>query len=366
MSLGFGLLILHWAMFGAETTGFLIGSNMLIPVRFVTVNQEITGFLLILYMICMTVLRWRFPGLRWAMWFIVLDGVLCVLLYPLALALVLFSGMYYRMYGLAVLVLATMDIYIGGFAAVAGIGGLFLGGWSNEREQAFKWRDSEAMRYYEAEAMQNDLKAATGRIERMTVVSERARIAREIHDNAGHEIVAAYMSLQTARDVFEAVLGENAAAGDIMSLYDAALERLEKGAKRMREAVHNLAPVATLGVEALQETCKRFPAAKVQFNAFGDTSHVPVHVWGALEACLNEALTNAVRHAKPRLITINLDTTPHIIRLCVENDGFVPQKGKMGHGLRNLRHRVAMVGGSLAVDSGELFRVTCVVPIRVV
>jgi len=342
MSLGFGLLSLRWVL----------------------LSVDMTGFLLMLVMLCTAGLRWRFPQIEWLKWSAVLDGVLCAIFYPWALVLAMFTGMYYRVYFLVVLVLATFDIYLGAAAVLAGLCGVFLGKWDREREQAFNLRDNEAGRYYELESLQSDLKSATTQVERMTAISKRARIAREIHDNAGHEIVAAYMSLQTAREVLEAVLDPADDAADVLSLYDSALERLESGANRMREAVHNLAPVAVLGVEALKETCERFPATNVEFIVFGDTSHVPVHVWSVLEPCLNEALTNAIRHAKPRKITVNLDAAPHLVRLCVENDGVVPRKSKMGHGLRNLRHRVAATGGSLAVDTGEMFRVTCVIPIK--
>jgi len=344
MFLGFSLFALRWVMF----------------------SVDVTGFLLMLGMLCMAVLRWRFPNIKWVKWSIVLDGVLCVLFYPWMFVLVVFSAMYYRVYVMAVLVLATLDVYIGSAAVLTGMCGLFLGMWDKERELAFKWRDNEVRRYYELEAVQNDLKDATTKIERMTMVSERARIAREIHDNAGHEIVAAYMSLQTAREVLDSVLGGAEEAADVMALYDAALERMDKGAKRMREAVHNLAPVSTLGVEVLQETCRHFPVANVEFTVFGDTAHVPVYVWGVLEACLNEALTNAVKHARPRVIAAHLDATPHIVRMHVENDGVAAKKTVMGNGLRNLRHRVAAVGGSLAVDvgAGEVFQVTCVVPVK--
>jgi len=342
MILGFGLLSLRWVIF----------------------SVDITGFLLMLAMMCTAMLRWRFPQVKWLKWSAALDGILCSILYPWALVLAIFSGMYYRVYFLAVLVLATFDIYIGAATALAGLCGVFLGNWDKEREQAFILRDNEAARYYELEATQNDLYAATAKVEQMTIVSERARIAREIHDNAGHEIVAAYISLQTVREVLEVVLDTADDAADVLSLYDSALERLESGANRVREAVHNLAPVAALGVEALQETCRHFPAANVEFNIYGNTAHVPVHVWGVLEPCLNEALSNAKRHANPRKITVYLDTTPHIVRLCIENDGITSQKTKMGHGLRNLRHRIASIGGSLAVDAGEMFRVTCVVPIK--
>jgi len=338
MYLGFGLLVLRWVVF----------------------SVDIAGFLLMLGLMCTAILRWRFPQIQWLKWSVVLDGILCAILYPWALVLAMFTGMYYRVYFLAVLVLATFDVYLGAIVALAGLCGVFLGNWDKERELAFITRDDKAARYYEMEALKNDLLAATVKVERMTVVSERARIAREIHDNAGHEIVAAYISLQTAREVMDAALDQ--AGGDVLSLYDSALERLDRGVNRMREAVHNLAPIAALGVEAMQETCKHFPTANVEFATFGDTAQVPVHVWSVLDACLNEALTNAARHAAPRKITVNLDATSHIIRLCIENDGVMSSKSSMGHGLRNLRYRVAAAGGSLAVSSGEMFRLTCVVP----
>ena len=336
--LGFGLLIAGWLSGG-----------------------DIVGFFLMLFMMCMALLRWRFPKTRWS---VILDVVICMVFSPVVLVLAMFSAFYYRVYivAAAVVFTLTIDVYAGLFAAWGGITGLFLGMWKTEREQSIKWRDSETGRYYQMEALQNDLISATAQIERMTVVSERARIAREIHDNAGHEIVAAYMSLQTARAAFNQHSLPNP---DAIALYDAALERLDKGANKIREAVHNLAPVTALGVEALQDTCKRFPSY-INFQVFGNTAHIPVHVWSVLESCLNEALTNAVRHATPQKVDVSLDATPHIIRLSVENDGVITGKEKhksMGNGLRNLRHRVAAIGGSLAINTGDIFHVICVIPV---
>jgi len=319
------------------------------------IDGDTTVFFLTLFMICMTLLRWRVPKISYT---VALDVMACVIHFPIALGLSLFSAMYYRKYW-AVLALAVIyvDLYAGAVAALGALAGLFLGLWEKERDTGLKWRDTEAGRFYQLEALQNDLVAATTQIERMSVVSERARIAREIHDNAGHEIVAAYMSLQTAREV----IGD--ANPDALVLYDAALERLDKGVNKIRDAVHNLAPVTSLGAEALHETCSRFTAANVNFNVYGGTAHVPVHVWSVLEACLNEALTNAARHARPDIITVNLDATPHIVRLCVENKSAAAIRHTMGNGLRNLRHRAAAVGGSLSVDPGKIFRVICVIPI---
>jgi len=323
------------------------------------ISDDIMGFFLIFFMVCMALLRWRIPKTGWTS---VVDVIACVFAAPIFLGLALFAAMYYGMYFVilaAVYVLFAVDIQLGVIAIFCGGIGLLLRLWEKEQENRHKTRDAEVGRYYELESLQNDLISATAQIERMTTVSERARISREIHDNAGHEIVAAYMSLQTARGLFDDT------DPDVLALYDAALERLDAGVKKMREAVHNLSSITALGVEALQETCKRFPK-NIEFKAFGDTRHVPVHVWNVLESCLNEGLTNIGKHASPSKITVEIDATSHIVRLCIENDGAYGTRKGMGTGLRNLRHRLIAIGGSLAVrqSRGEIFRLVCVVPIK--
>ena len=341
------------------------------------------GFFLLLFMVIVAIARLRFLGndrMDWMRYSVVGDVIHCVTLISIGelwfasfgLMLALFSAMYYRVYFVsvvAVYAVILLDFYIGGMIIAAGLVGLFLGLWDRERLNGLALQANQAGRYYDLERVQAELMAATARIERMTVVSERARISREIHDNAGHEIIAAYMSLQTARELFAE---ENSDIQDALVLYDDALIRLDSGVNKIREAVHNLAPVATLGVESLRETCEKYPRGKVDFHIFGGTAHVPVHVWSVLDACVNETLTNAVRHAGAGLVNVTLDVTPHIARLCVENalvgrasnsERHTNNGRVIGNGLRNLRHRASAVGGSLSVDSGEVFRVVCVIPI---
>jgi signal transduction histidine kinase len=323
---------------------------------------ELSGFFLMLVLTAMFLLRWRKP--HWGA-SSVCDVAVCLFLWPGALVLPLFWAMYHRMYfaAAAVLyVLYTRDFIGGALAVLGALAGVFLGLWEQEHTLRWKTRDTVAERYYELESAQRDLLSAATRVERMTLISERARIAREIHDNAGHEIVAAYMSLQTLRGGMKE--GSTLEADDLAFL-DAALERLDSGTQKIREAVHNLAPVTALGIEALEEICRRFTAATVVFNAFGDTTHVPVYVWNALESCLNEALTNASKHTRTSRVTVTVDVTPSIVRLCAENDNNTHSHTfSMGAGLRNLRYRMTAIGGSLAVDAGDIFKLICVVPIR--
>ena len=332
------------------------------------VSGETAGFFLLLLLVCLSLLRWRVPKLNFT---IVLDITACVAMSvtalwahaPFALTLSLFAAMYFRFYWAGLAGGAYIFLDFNPTSAVmlvlAALCGVILSLWERERQERLKTRDKSAGRYYELENLQRDLAQAMKQIERMTAVAERTRIARDIHDNAGHEIVAAYITLQTARGMMEA---EGNAA---LELYDAALERLSAGADKIRQAVHNLSAVTALGVEALQDICSRFPACGVAFRAYGDTSKIPIYVWQMLEACLNESLTNVARHSAATGVNVDLDVTPHIVRLCVENNGAARKVSKpVGSGLRNLQHRAAAIGGNLSAtaDNAGIFRVICVIP----
>ncbi|MCL2212941.1 MAG: histidine kinase [Oscillospiraceae bacterium] len=296
----------------------------LLYLSWLTAEGNITGFFLLLFVIIMTLLRWRFKRI-WK-------------------SSILFDVMLLLMGGEYIVISLIL------------VSELFNTAFEQERERLLHLRDSDASRMYEMETMHSELTDAIAQVERMSIVSERTRISRDIHDNAGHEIVAAFISFQTLRPMLERT------EEDVLELYDIALDRLDNGANKIREAVHNLSAVTELGVERLQKLCDSFPAHKVAFSCHGNSEIIPIYAWNMLESCLRECLTNSARHARPTYISVTLDVTPFLARLCVENDGVVKKVGK-GSGLRNLQHRAVTIGGSIAIDDGEVFRVVCVVPL---
>jgi len=344
---------------------------------------ETAGFFLLLCLALTALARWRFPELKPTM---LLDCVGCIFFMSLwgyaryALLLILFEGMYRNFYwvGFASVLLTapggqvtgTFPIFVSGssggtidfnlmlLTVLCILCGLFLSGWEREFFQKLALRDSQAGEYYELKHEQSHLMETLPQIERMTVVAERARIARDIHDNAGHEIVAAYISLQTMRQLF------NTEDVETLELYDAALTRLQRGVDKIRETAHNLQTVTTIGAESLLEICEGFPGCPITFRTHGDTSQIPMYVWSMLEACLNESLTNVTRHAKATYVLVELDTTRHLVRLSIENDGGRKSDGRVGIGLQNLRRRAISIGGNFSVDPGPIFRVVCVIPIQ--
>jgi len=326
------------------------------------------GFFLIAGLAIMSLVRQRFPQLKYTVLF---DIILCIAIanmWPHAiytLALPLFSAMYLGVY-LAAAVGAYLffefDAMLAAIIIFSTLNGILLRLWASEYTQKLRLRDESSAKYYEMESQQEDTLAALMDVEKATGISERTRIARDIHDNAGHEIVAAYISFQAIRKL----LGASPTSAEILQMFDDALGRLNNGTVKIRETAHNLQSATLTGVDGIREACRKFPICPVDFRVYGDTTRVPMYVWHVLGSCLNECLTNVARHSRATKVLVTLDAALHIVRLRVENDGAIASSGT-GTGLRNLRQRVTAIGGSLSVDAhlkNDMFRVICVVPIE--
>ena len=334
-------------------------------------DGEVSGFFLMATLTMLVVLRRRFAKLKYT---VLVDIALCIALASewgyaaYFMALPLFSAMYLGVYFVlmvGVYLLFDFDPLLSVMLLFSATSGLFLRFWAHEYAQKLLLRDEAAKKYYKMQENESSHSLTLAEVERMAGISERTRIARDIHDNAGHEIVAAYISFQAIRKL----LGSNEIEFDqkakILEMYDGSLKRLNNGTGKIRETAHNLQSTTLIGVDSLSEICDKFPLCPIDFNTYGDTSRIPMYVWSALSSCLNECLTNVARHSKAETVKVTLDVTRHIVRLCVENDGVTESNhGAEGTGLRNLRSRANTVGGSLAVDKGDMFRVICVIPIK--
>jgi len=278
-----------------------------------------------------------------------------------SLQFVIFQSMFWGFYpvvlliGYLALVMTTPSLML---TISVSLIGLVLNLWKKEYDNRIKQRDDFSKENYELENLQNELTTALAEVEQMSIIAERSRISRDIHDNAGHEIVAAFISLQTVRKIME----KNPEKA--VELFDKAMNRLNAGVEKMRDAVHNMSAVTFMGVDRMREICENYANIPVEFKATGDMTDVTANVWHVLEALLNESLTNAMKHSKATFIKVELDATKYLIRLLIENDGVIGESRPVGSGLRNLRHRTVTVGGNLTIDSGVTFKIVCVIPIN--
>jgi signal transduction histidine kinase len=208
---------------------------------------------------------------------------------------------------------------------------------------------------------------------RRSVLEERARIAREMHD-----VVAHHMSMIAVR--------AETAPYRVAGLPDPAREELATIATAARAALADMrrllgvlraeadetprAPQPGLGdVHELVETARR--AGMPVTVTLRDADGVPEAVGLAAYRIVQEALANAARHAPGGMVRIVGRVAGDRLELAVRNGPAVPgieppslPAGGSGHGLVGMRERAALLGGSLSAgrdDSGG-YTVTAVLP----
>lgn len=187
---------------------------------------------------------------------------------------------------------------------------------------------------------------------------ERAHLARELHDGTSQTLVSTKLLIEAA----VAELERERAAPPTLAR---ALQRLNDALAETRWLSHRLRPALldTLGLPAaLEHLAQEFSdPGPLQVHLAVDSTPVelPDDVKTALFRVAQEALTNVHKHAGARTVHLSLDFVDGGVQLEVRDDGSGFDEGALqadpqqGIGLRNMRERLASVGGTLAVRSGE-------------
>lgn len=186
---------------------------------------------------------------------------------------------------------------------------------------------------------------------REAVAEERRRIARELHDVIGHSISVMGVQAGAVRSVLrpdqhrerEALLSVERTGRQAI----AEMRRLI-GLVRI-EAADAGGPTPTLrATDDLLDGLRRAGLA-VELHLCGDVSGLPPGPDLAGYRILQEALTNALKHAPASKVDATITCSPHMLEIIVINGGRVtaPNAGQTGHGLLGMRERVALYGGEL-------------------
>ena len=181
--------------------------------------------------------------------------------------------------------------------------------------------------------------------------AERARWARELHDETLQGLGGLRMLVSAARrrDDADAM---RAALEEVVGTTDGEIEGLRTLIRELRPAaLDELGPAP-----AIEELAAR-TAARHGLEVTTDLSLAGRHsaeVETALYRIIQEALTNAVKHAGATRVAVEAHDADGTLRLSVTDDGrgFDPAAPGAGFGLAGMRERVLLLGGSLDVDSG--------------
>jgi signal transduction histidine kinase len=190
--------------------------------------------------------------------------------------------------------------------------------------------------------------------ERATAIAEeRARIARELHDVVAHSVSVIVIQAQAAQHADAAATGE--ALRSIESTGQQALTEMRRllGLLRRDDEEVAFAPQPSLRHLDHLATTVRQAGLPVELRVEGEPEPLPPGVDLSAFRIVQEALTNALKHAGPARALVEVRYLPGEIELEISDDGAgAPAAAHSGgHGLVGMRERVDVYGGVL--ESGR-------------
>ncbi len=193
--------------------------------------------------------------------------------------------------------------------------------------------------------------------EQMAAAEERARIAREVHDGLGHALVSSILRLELCSRLL------SKAPEEAETILKEEIPALRAAWNEGRDLAFHLRPweMDAAGTEGLADVLRR------HVGRFAERTGLSVHLdiadedWKlrpdvafGLTRIVQEALTNAAKHAQPAVMEVRLTRAEEGRVLCFIHDdgkGFDMAAGQVGVGLLAMRERAEALGGTLEVTS---------------
>jgi len=200
--------------------------------------------------------------------------------------------------------------------------------------------------------------------------AERRRIAGELHDSLGQELLLIANRMQLA-------LGHAILAPALREELEGIGALATQAVAEVRRISHALRPPQldhlglTRALRALLDSVARTAGFRLSCRVEDIDGGYPAEMEANWYRILQEGLNNILKHAQARNVDVVLEHDVRAIRLIVADDGrgFVPTAAAGGIGLRNIAERVRILGGELRIDSapetGTRLEITAPLPAEI-
>jgi signal transduction histidine kinase len=334
-----GLPATWWAGYGVFLVAFVADSDLL-PARLVRwqasrpawLRSEVLAFVEVAAAL---VVWFAAPAAGWSAVLFVVSAVSVAFVHsrPVAVAVIAVQTLAVAV-GNASLGLPTTDVVLSTviYASFQAFSGLVV---LSARREA----DSRAA----LAAAHADLRAASTLLAASTRDAERLRISRDLHDVVGHQLTALALELEVASHRVEGAGAEHVvrARGIAKDL----LRDVRSTVGDLRTEVHGLEA-------ALRDVVDGVPGLAVDLTV---DERVPVEQVDALVVvrCVQELVTNAMRHAGARRLTVRVAVDDGGVTFDAHDDGHGARRLELGHGLTGMSERVEHRGGVISFDPGS-------------
>jgi two-component system sensor histidine kinase UhpB len=199
---------------------------------------------------------------------------------------------------------------------------------------------------------------------------ERSELARDLHDEVSPYLFAIGADAATASHLLKE--SRTSEAGKNVQLIAEAVRHMQRRVGRM---LGRLRPIglAEFGLHDAIENLvafwrRRRPQIRYEITISPQCEHLGDLLGTTVCRVVQEAVSNAVRHADPKLVAITIERDRDEVRVAITDDGLgMPEPNRLGYGLLGIKERVSAIGGRLTFSnkSGEGFAMIAVLPLAV-
>lgn len=244
---------------------------------------------------------------------------------------------------------------LGVIAAIAAGEGLYfrVGGWELFWAAGFPMFIGAGNIFFaERNRINRQLRKANEEIENLAKVAERERIARDLHDVLGHTLSVITLKSELAGKLIDR--DPERAGKEIREVEQISRQALTD----VRDAIRGYRSQGLVAELAQAKTTLETAGLTVQCDA-ATTVQLPALQESVLSLAVREAVTNVVRHARAHACRMRLEQQNGSCRLEIHDDGCGASNGE-GNGLRGMRERVEMIGGTLrrSTEAGTTLTIT--------
>lgn len=197
----------------------------------------------------------------------------------------------------------------------------------------------------ELRKLNSELRATRELLAESTRMAERVRIARELHDLVGHHLTALSLNLETASHLVDERSRE---------YVDRAQSLARLLLSDVREVVGQIRRGDELDLtQALRSLVSDLPSPAVHLDMPEHFTVQDPQRAQVILRCVQEIITNTVRHSGAGNLWIKFDQGPDGLRVSARDDGRGAESVKPGHGLAGMSERLHHLGGRLSWESGR-------------
>jgi len=195
----------------------------------------------------------------------------------------------------------------------------------------------------ELRRVNSELRATQSLLAENTRIAERVRIARELHDLVGHHLTALTLNLEVVTHLVDGKVLEHVQQAH--SLARLLLADVREVVSDMRQDdMVNLA-------DALHTLIEGVPKPRIHLDLPSQDVMTEPQRAQVLLRCVQEMITNSVRHAQAGNLWIRLSMTRDGLAMSARDDGVGADKVAVGNGLMGMAERLKQLGGKLEIES---------------